>query len=163
MGYWRRKMMAGCTYMNMYMHEKLLENCYLSYQTFQILNLSWDWTLQWHHMSAVASQITGISTVCSSICSGADQRKHQSSVSLAFMRGIHWWPVDYPHRRPVTQKMFPFQDSIMNLKWRRLIVAAQSIIWKENHWQLYRCIFWKNMFDMFRSELWGNSHATLIP
>ena len=32
--------------------------------------------------------------------------KHQSSASLAFVRGIHWWPVDSPHKGPVTQKMF---------------------------------------------------------
>ena len=64
-------------------------------------------------MSAMASQTTGVSTVCSSVCSGADQRKHQSSASVAFMRGIHRWPVDYPHKRPVTLKMFPFDDVIM--------------------------------------------------
>ena len=42
-------------------------------------------------MSAMASQITGVSIVCSSICFDADQRKHQSSASLAFVRGIHRW------------------------------------------------------------------------
>ena len=36
-------------------------------------------------MSAVASQITGISIVYSIVCSGADQRKHQSYASLAFV------------------------------------------------------------------------------
>ena len=39
-------------------------------------------------MSAIASQITGVSNVCSNDCAGADQRKHQSSTSLAFVRGI---------------------------------------------------------------------------
>ena len=39
-------------------------------------------------MTAKVSQITGVSIVCSTICSGADQRKHQSSASLAFARGI---------------------------------------------------------------------------
>ena len=43
----------------------------------------------------------------------ADQRKHQSSASLAFVRGIHRWPVNSPHKRPVTRKMFPFDDIIM--------------------------------------------------
>ena len=37
---------------------------------------------------ALASLITGVSIVGSTACSGADQRKHQSSASLAFMRGI---------------------------------------------------------------------------
>ena len=40
-------------------------------------------------MSAMASQITSVSMVRSTVCSGADQRKHQSSASLAFVRGIH--------------------------------------------------------------------------
>ena len=70
-----------------------------------------------HHsdviMSAIASQITGVSIVCSTVCSGADQRKHQSSASLTFVRGIHRWPVDSPHKGPVTQKMFPFNDAII--------------------------------------------------
>ena len=50
-------------------------------------------------MSAMASQITGISTVYTTVCLGADKRKHQSSVSLAFVRGIHRWPVDSPSQR----------------------------------------------------------------
>ena len=41
------------------------------------------------------------------------QIKNQSSVSLAFVRGIHRWPVDSPHERPVTRKLFPFHDVIM--------------------------------------------------
>ena len=41
-------------------------------------------------------------------------RKHQSSASLAFVRGIHRSPVNSPHKRPVTRKMFPIDDVIMN-------------------------------------------------
>ena len=40
-------------------------------------------------------------------------RKHQSSASLAFVNGIRLWPVDSPHERPVTRKMFPFEVVIM--------------------------------------------------
>ena len=64
-------------------------------------------------MSTVASQITGGSIVFSIVCSGVDQRKHQSSASLAFVKGIHQWPVNSPHKGPVTRKMFPFDDVIM--------------------------------------------------
>ena len=39
--------------------------------------------------------------------------KHQSSASLAFVLGIHRWPVNSPHKGPVTRKMFPFDDVIM--------------------------------------------------
>ena len=46
--------------------------------------------------------------------SDADQRKHQSSASLAFVRGIHRGPVNSPHKWPVTRKMFPFDDVIMH-------------------------------------------------
>ena len=64
-------------------------------------------------MNVMASQITSLTIVCSTVCSGAHQRKHQSSVSLAFVRGIHPWPVNSPHKGPVTRKMFPFDDVIM--------------------------------------------------
>ena len=62
--------------------------------------------------SAMASQITGVSLVCPTVCSGTDQIKHQSSTSLAFVMGIHLWPTDSHHKRPVTRKMFPFDDVI---------------------------------------------------
>ena len=64
-------------------------------------------------MGAMASQITSLTIVYSTVCSGEDQRKHQSSASLAFVRGIHRWPVNSPHKRPVTRKMFPFHYVIM--------------------------------------------------
>ena len=64
-------------------------------------------------MSMMASQITSLTIVHSSIYTDADQRKHQSSVSLAFVRGIHRWPVNSPHKGQVTWKMFPFKDVIM--------------------------------------------------
>ena len=64
-------------------------------------------------MGAMASQITSLSIVYPTVYSGTDQRKHQGSASLAFVRGIHRWSVDSPHKRPVTWKMFPFDDVIM--------------------------------------------------
>ena len=65
-------------------------------------------------MGAMASQITSLTIVYSTVYSGADQRKHQSSTSLAFVQGIHLWPVNSPHKGPVTRKMFPFDDVIMS-------------------------------------------------
>ena len=64
-------------------------------------------------MGAIASQITSIAIVYSTVYSDADQRKHQSSASLAFVWGIHRGPSNSPHKRPVTRKMFPFDDVIM--------------------------------------------------
>ena len=66
-------------------------------------------------MSVMASQITSLTIVYSTVYSGADQRKYQSSASLAFVRGIHRWPVNSPHEGPVTRKMFPFDDVIMKM------------------------------------------------
>ena len=64
-------------------------------------------------MGAMASQITSLTIVYSIVYSGAHQRKHQSSASLAFVRGIHRSPVNSPHKGPVMLKMFPFDDVIM--------------------------------------------------
>ena len=64
-------------------------------------------------MGAKASQITSLTIVYSTVYSDADQSKHQSSASLAFVRGIHRGPVNSPHKWPVTRKMFPFDDVIM--------------------------------------------------
>ena len=61
-------------------------------------------------MSAMASQITGVSVGYSTICSGAYQRKHQGSASLAFARGIHRWSVNSPQKGRVTRKMFVSDD-----------------------------------------------------
>ena len=43
-------------------------------------------------------------------------KKHQSSASPAFVCGIHRWPVNSPHKRPVTRKIFPFDDVIIMQK-----------------------------------------------
>ena len=64
-------------------------------------------------MATMASQITSLTIVYSTVYSGADQRKHQNSASLAFVWEIHWWPVNSPHKWPLPRKMFPFDDVIM--------------------------------------------------
>ena len=52
------------------------------------------------------------------VYSGADQRKYRSPASLAFVRGIHRLPMNSPHKRSVTPKMFPFHDVIMPPTYR---------------------------------------------
>ena len=69
--------------------------------------------LQWRHNERDGVSNHGISVVYWTVCSGADQRKHQSSASLAIVRGIHRWQVNSPHKGPVTRKMFAFDDVIM--------------------------------------------------
>ena len=68
-------------------------------------------------MSAMVSEITSLMIVYWTVYSGADQRKHQSSALLAFVRGIHRWPVNSPHKWPVTRKMLSFDDVIMNIEF----------------------------------------------
>ena len=65
---------------------------------------------QWHH-----NERDCVSNRRRLDCSGAGQRKHQSSASLAFVRGIHRWPVNSPYKWPATRKMFPFDDVIISL------------------------------------------------
>ena len=70
-------------------------------------------------MGAITSQITSLTIVYSTVYSGADQRKHKSSASLAFVWGIKW---------PVTRKMFPFDDVIMNVLIITFHYARQSAL-----------------------------------
>ena len=65
-------------------------------------------------VGALASQIICVSIVYSTVCSGEDQRKHRSFRSLAFVMEIHRWPVKSPHKGPVSQKMFPFDNVILS-------------------------------------------------
>ena len=73
-------------------------------------------TLRWRHNDHDGVSITSLTIVYSTAYSDADQRKHQSSASLAFVWGIHRGPVNSPHKWPVTRKIFPFDDVIMNSK-----------------------------------------------
>ena len=63
-------------------------------------------------MGAMASEITSLTIVYSTVYSGADHRKHQSSASLAF-----------GHKGPVTRKMLPFDDVIMSLRKRKAVIG----------------------------------------
>ena len=69
--------------------------------------------LWWITMGAMASRITSLTIVYSTVYSSADQRKHQSPASLALVRGIRRGPVNSPHKWPVTRKILPFDDVIM--------------------------------------------------
>ena len=97
-------------------------------------------------MSEIASQITSLTTVYSIVYSDADQRKHQSSASLAFMRGIHRGPVNSPHKWPGTRKMFPFDNVIMSV-WPSIkpafLWSKVTTLWmitsRTFYWQHHNC------------------------
>ena len=91
-------------------------------------------------MSVMASQITVVSIVCSTVCSGADQRSHQRSSSLAFVRGTtgdQWIPL-------TTRKIFPFDDVIMvdiglfSLHIHRQLLSTCNFQLKK--WRLIFCL-----------------------
>ena len=75
---------------------------------------------------ALASQITSRTIIYSTVYSSTDQIKHQSSASLSFVRGIHRWLVNSPHKGSVTRKMFPFDDVIMGFGWCGLKFLSHS-------------------------------------
>ena len=96
-------------------------------------------------MGAIASQITSVTIVYSTVYSSADQRKHQCSASLAFVRGFHRWPVNSPHKWPVTLKMFPFDDVIMGkgaLAWDMYLSPHISRSFRDNSGP--RLTYWLN-------------------
>ena len=76
-------------------------------------------------MSMMVSQITSLTTIYSTIYSGADQRIHLSSASQAFVWWIHWSPANSSHEGPVKQKMFPFDDVIM---WTSYSTSVQLLV-----------------------------------
>ena len=112
-------------------------------------------------MGMVASQITSLTIAYSIVYSDAGQRKHQSSASLAFVRGIHRGPVNSPYKWPVARKMFPFDDVIMNIvRMTPLVVIGdvegklQRPQWRpwQSPWRLLRfcdCFMCTLCADMF--------------
>ena len=114
-------------------------------------------------MGSIASQIISLTLVYSALYSGTDLRKHQSSVSLAFVRGIHRGPVNSPHNGPVTRKMFPFDDVIMNAKlWYFL-----SLPWLIGSWKIllkFQIINFQSNFanQWLRYILWNCPHRVIF-
>ena len=92
-------------------------------------------------MGPTASQITSL-TILFFFDLDTDQRKHQSSASLPFVRGIPRRPGNFPHKWPVTRKMFPFDNAIMSkifhvykMRNRNLMLAISKYVWnKEQIW-----------------------------
>ena len=82
-------------------------------------------------ISAMASQITGVSSGCPTVCSGVDQIKHQSSASLASVRGIHRWPVNSPHKGTVTQNVFSIWWR-HHCRWNSFVVSLDKLFNKKS-------------------------------
>ena len=119
----------------------------------------------WHNsdviMGAMVSKITSLTSVHSTVYLGADQRKHQSSASLAFVRGIHWWPVNSPHKWLSTRKMFPLitsssaEISYFDLNCMKIVREG----WNGNMSALVHIMVWhrtgnRPLSKLFMTTLW---------
>ena len=125
--------------MTHYVHVTIITSCVLILCHQRKLYTDFNFSIHYIDviMTTIASQITSLTVVYSTVYSGVDQRKHQSSASLAFVRGIHRGPVNSPHNGPVTRKMFPFDDVIMNLlSFNHSSARSMSILitWHGNIW-----------------------------
>ena len=105
-------------------------------------------------MNAMASQITSLTIVYSTVYSDADQRKHQRSASLTFVQWIRWWPVNSLHKGPVTQKMFPFDDVIM-------LYPASADITLDIHQLTYVFLMVADALVLNRCQAISNCHVQL--
>ena len=85
-------------------------------------------------MSMMASQITSISSVYSTVCSGTQLRKHQSSASLAFVRGIHQEPVKFPAQRA---------SNVENV-----FIWGRHHAWKDSEWSDSGSTYWPAVLDV---------------
>ena len=119
-------------------------------------------------MGALACQITGLMIVYSTVYSGADQRKHQSPASLAFVRGIHQWPVNSPHRASNAEnvsiwwrhheleKSVP-QRLVWNVFHRRrisILMVKIVLVWWLRRWWLSVDIFWELNLELLAFVCW---------
>ena len=107
-------------------------------------------------MGTMASHIISLTIVYSTVYSDADQRKYQSSASLAFVRGNHRGPVNSLHKWPVTRKMFPFDDVIM-------ICIFLALCWMRQGKQHYMSIMVSGSSDRILLATIGVFGHPLIP
>ena len=63
-------------------------------------------------MSAMESQITSLTIVHPTVYS---RRRSKNTSKLRVTGLCDWWPVNTPHKGPVTRKMFPFDDVIVRI------------------------------------------------
>ena len=139
-----------------------------------------------HHndiiMGTMTSQITSLTIDYSTVYPVADQRKHQSSASLTFVWGIHRWPVNSPHKWPITRKCFHFMTSLWigyihrrtfceTINVSNILTNVIGIIAYIDHLKQGNFLpFWRNMRSIcflfrvpFRTESFCQVHCPNIP
>ena len=118
-------------------------------------------------IGVLASQMTSLTIVYSNVYSGADQRKHQSPASLAFVLEIHRGPVNSP---PAKRNCFHLMTSscsiLTHFQWRCNAISNawfdQMVTWhvmeavytlrpRQNgrHFpdDIFQCIFFNQIFE----------------
>ena len=126
-------------------------------------------------MSAMASQIVSLTIVYSTVYSGTDQRKHQSSALLAFVWRIHRWTVTSPHKGPITRKMFPFDDVIMQFildpksKQDKVKVTKLKDLpkfpifhWKKKHATHLKLLDKKRKYEIYPASIVNDTVDTIL-
>ena len=114
-------------------------------------------------MGTMVFQITRLKIIYSTVYLGADQRKHPSSASLAFLRGIHRWLLNSPKKEPVTRKMFPFDDVIM--LWGTALVISWALAHKYSVIIFHQTVFHRSLrwhqfcdteisYDTVKTQAW---------
>ena len=115
-----------------------------------------------HYNERDASQITGFSFVCSTVGSGADQTRNTSNFHVTGLcAGNSPLTYEFPAKRPVTRKMFPFDDVIMWLHrsgststpvmaWCRAIPSLTAPSHYLNQcWLIAKCVLWHSSEKRF--------------
>ena len=114
-------------------------------------------------MDVMASQIANLAILYSTVYSDVDQRKHQSPASLAFVRRIHRWPVNFPHKWPVTRKMFSFDDVTMITA--RCYIVRSGCDWRTvyNWFASFCCVMFGVVeeYGQINNEKWNLSWCQL--
>ena len=95
-------------------------------------------------MAAIASQITSLTIVFSTVYSDADQRKHQSSASLAFVQGIPGKTGEFP-----TQMASKGEN--VSIWWRHHVVGHTTFLTSQHKFRQWlgafrqQTITWANV------------------
>ena len=109
-------------------------------------------------MGAIASQITSPTIVYPIVNLNADQRKHQSFASLAFLRGIDLGPLNSPHKGPVTR-------NYVSIWWRHHESRNQTISFKKEAFKHVICemaaiLFWP--YCVYNRVSYNNSTQAIL-
>ena len=131
----------------------IVDSCIIWFHLVCIMYLKWSCFCS----NACNRKMLLLLVISLTVYSGAGQRKHQNSASLAFVREIHRWPVNSSHKWPVTRKMLPFDDVIMG-QMGKSSERRKSAMW----FQIYAfCNIWSTTRSRFGRTMWPTHQSTI--